>query len=120
MTERLTVEDWKRSEGGKKTNKYGNKKTEYSGRLYDSKKEANRAAELDVLVRGGVVRNWQAQPRFHFQYGGVKICSYVADFRVEYTDGTVDIEDVKGYKTDVYKLKKKMMKAFYGIEIKEL
>jgi hypothetical protein len=49
---------------------------------------------------------------------GVKICSYSADFR--YQDGLeLVVEDVKGYKTPVYNLKKKMMKAFHSIEIFE-
>lgn len=106
--------------GHQRKSKYGNKETDYSGRRYDSKKEAERAAELDVLQRSGVVRNWQAQPKFHFEHNGQKICTYIADFRVEYPDGRVEIEDVKGVKTGVYSIKKKLMKAFYGIEIKEL
>lgn len=73
-----------------------------------------------MLAKAGIVKSWEAQPRFSFELNGVKICTYVADFRVEYKDGTVEIEDVKGYLTDIYKLKKKLMKAFHGIDVKEL
>jgi hypothetical protein len=66
------------------------------------------------------VRKWEAQPRFPIVHEGIKICTYVGDFKVEYPDGRVEIEDTKGMLTPIYKLKKKLVKAFYGIEIKEL
>lgn len=100
--------------------KFGNKKTLYNGRLYSSKKEASRAYELDLLQAGGIIRKWEAQIPFAFQLNGVKICKYICDFRVFYKDGRVEIEDVKGFRTDIYRLKKKLMKAFYEIEIVEI
>lgn len=102
------------------SNKYGAKRTLYNGRWFSSKREADRAGELDLLVRSGYVRSWEAQPKFPIEHNGVKICSYFADFKVEYPDGHIEIEDVKGFKPAVYKLKKKLVKAFYGIDIKEL
>jgi len=107
-------------QGNPRKNKYGNKRTLYSGRTYDSKKEAERAIELDILLRAGKIKGWEAQPSFYFEHDGIKICRYNADFKVENLDGTVDIEDVKGVKTAVYRIKKKMLKAFYGIDVKEL
>lgn len=100
--------------------KYRNKRTLYNGRLFASKKEAERAIELDLLVRSGIVKEWEAQPRFPMEHNGVKICSYVGDFRVIYPDGRIEIEDVKGMKTPMYNLKKKLVRAFYGIDIKEI
>lgn len=104
----------------KKGNKYNNQKTNYNGRQYDSKKEAIRAFELDLMVKAKLVRSWQPQVPFVFVYSGIKICKYIADFSVKYQDGHVEIEDVKGVRTGVYVLKKKLMKAFYGITIKEI
>lgn len=100
--------------------KYSNKKTEYNGIIFDSKKEARRAQELDVLKRVGEITSWSPQPVFKIEHEGVKICVYKADFKVEYPDGRIEYEDIKGFKTPVYNLKKKLVKAFYGIDIKEL
>lgn len=104
----------------KKSSKYKNKITEYSGKQYHSKKEANRAMELDLLSRAGIVRQYETQPKFKIQHNGVSICTYIADFKVEYGDGTIEFEDVKGFKTSIYNLKKKLVQAFYGITIKEI
>lgn len=103
-----------------KPNKYRNVKTVYNGREYHSKKEATRAYELDLLKRAGEITGWSPQPRFRFELHGVKICDYVGDFKVFYKDGREVIEDVKGVLTDVYKIKKKLMKAFYNIDILEI
>lgn len=105
---------------GKNKSKYRNQKVTYNGFEYDSKKEAKRAADLDLLIKAGEVESWERQPSFDFVLNGQKICTYIADFRVTYPDGAVEIEDVKGVKTAVYRIKKKMMKAFYGIDVKEL
>jgi len=43
---------------------------------------------------------------------------YIADF-VYYENGKMVVEDTKGFKTDVYKLKKRLMAELYDIEIKE-
>jgi hypothetical protein len=105
---------------GRKTSKYGNAKTVYNGVRYDSKKEANRASELDLLARAGVIKNWEGQVKLPIQHKGVKICTYIADFKVVYPDAIVEYEDVKGFRTAIYRLKKKLVKAFYNIEIKEI
>lgn len=103
-----------------RSSKYGNRKTVYNGRLYHSKKEAHRAFELDVLVRVGEITSWFPQPVFRISHQGVEICKYIADFKVVYPDGRIEYEDVKGVKTDIYRLKKKLVKAFHSIDIKEL
>lgn len=41
--------------------KYGNIKTEYKGGTFDSKKEARKAQELDLLVKSGELLNWEKQ-----------------------------------------------------------
>lgn len=101
-------------------NKYKNIHTLYNGRLYHSKKEAQRAWELDMLLKASQIESWHAQPKFDFVLNGTKICSYFGDFKVDYRGGHSEIEDVKGVRTDVYKIKKKLMKAFYNIDIKEI
>lgn len=112
--------------------KYGNKKTQVGGITFDSKKEAARYQELVLLERAGEIRNLVLQPAFVLTVNGMKICSYKADFRYDQVqrDGlgmrmmgrgmTNVVEDVKGMKTPVYRLKKKLMKACHGIEIQEV
>lgn len=103
--------------------KYGNKRTEYNGRTYHSKREAEFARQLDLMrfakdPKEKVVRV-KPQPRFPIVVNGKKICTYVSDFEVEYADGRVEVVDVKGYKTNLYKLKKKLVEATYNITIIE-
>jgi len=98
-----------------KRSKYGNVRTEYRGRVYDSKAEARRAAELDKLVPAEIVA-WFPQVTFNLP-GGIR---YRCDFLVILPDGTWRAEDVKGKATDVYKLKRKLFKERYGKEITEV
>ncbi len=97
--------------------KYGNRKTEYAGNVYDSRKEAAYAAELDMLKRAEDpaqrVTEYERQVSFDIIVGKQKICRYVADFVVMYADGRREVVDVKGFKTAIYKLKKKMFEACY-------
>lgn len=96
---------------GEKPNKYRNKRT--NG--YASKREADRAAELDMLQKAGEIAGYAKQVPFLLA-GGIK---YYADFVVLYFDGYYEIEDAKGVRTDVYKLKKRLM-AEKGLKIKEV
>jgi hypothetical protein len=101
--------------------KYGNKKTVIDGITFDSKKEAGRYQELRLLERAGEIAHLELQPRYAIEINGVKVCTYVADFRYTPKGGGKEIiEDVKGMKTPVYNLKKKLMKAVKMIEIREI
>lgn len=94
--------------------KYRARLTEVDEIKFSSAKEAKYYKYLKILKRVGDVKEFQLQPRFElqpsFKYAGVTMrpIYYVADFLVEYTDGSRKVIDVKGYKTDVYKLKKKL------------
>lgn len=105
-------------------NKYRNVKTEYNGRLFHSKKEAEFARIIDSLRRAKRVEDrvfsYECQKSYAIWINGIKICNYIADFVVKYEDGRVEIIDVKGYKTDMYNLKKKMVEAYYGVKIIEI
>lgn len=95
--------------------KYRNQKTELDGVTYDSKKEARRAAELNLMLKNGEIVTLARQVRFRL----VKGVEYVADFAYTTKDGAQIIEDVKGMKTAAYKIKKKLLKEMHGIEIVE-
>lgn len=100
-------------------NKFGNVKTEIDGVVFASKKEAARYRQLSLLLKAKEITNLELQPRFKLIVSGQNICTYVADFQYE-CNGLKVVEDAKGYKTPVYKIKKKLMKAVHGIEVKEV
>jgi len=86
---------------------------------FASRAEANRYSELLLLFRGGVIRNLELQPEFPVMVNGKKVFTYRADFA--YFEGQQRvIEDVKGFRTPVYKLKKKIIEAQYNVTIKEI
>ena len=108
-----------------KRSKYNAKKTTIDGITFDSKKESERYAELKLLERAGEINNLRLQPRFvlqpAFEKNGKRYrkIEYVADFAYEEGGKTV-VEDVKGMKTDVYKIKKKMFEYAYDMELREI
>jgi Protein of unknown function (DUF1064) len=107
----------------KKASKYRNRKAEYNGIQFDSQKEMKRYQELLLLEQAGQIRSIQLQPRYDLVVNGNKIGFYRADFCYEdVATGTLIVEDVKSpaTKTPVYQLKKKLVKAIYGIEIHEV
>lgn len=109
-----------RKPGRKGYRKYRNKPTEVDGILFDSKKEASRYCDLKLLERHGAISNLELQPEYHLKVGDIVVCRYSADFRYfDEQSGRLVVEDVKGQRTDVYKLKKKLMLAVHGIEIYE-
>lgn len=97
-----------------------------NGIKFDSVKEARRYIDLNLLQRAGEIQDLQIQvpfiliPKQKDSKGRViREIKYIADF--VYTErGRLVVEDVKGYRTKEYQLKKKMMKYFHNIEIKEL
>ena len=106
----------------KSRGKYGNCRTKYGDRIYDSAKEARFAAGLDMQMnaRGkDRVVSWEPQVPLPIEINGTKVCKYICDFKVVRANGTVEYVDVKGFKTAMYRLKKKLVRAVYGIEIIE-
>lgn len=98
--------------------KYSAKRTEVDGITFDSKAEAARYQNLRLLERAGLISHLELQVRYDFAINGVKLGYYLCDFRYV-QDGETVVEDVKGMKTPVYRLKAKLMKALYGITVKE-
>ena len=106
--------------GAKPGHKYHAIKTNCGVHDHPSKKEANRCQELRLLERGGEIQELEFQPRFGLRVHGNLICTYVADFRYfDARTGQIVIEDTKGVKTPVYRIKKKLMEALYGAIIAE-
>lgn len=109
----------------RKGSKYHNKKVSVDGILFDSTKEAKRYKELSLLLRAGEIQDLRLQVEYILipnQYIDGKLVEratkYIADFVYTENDKEV-VEDAKGVRTDVYKIKKKLMLSQYGIRIKE-
>lgn len=104
----------------KKKSKYNAKKVTVDGITFDSKKESKRYLELKAMEKVGAIQKLQLQVPFVLieksKYG--RSIKYVADF-VYNKNGSKIVEDVKGVKTPVYKLKKRLMAEKYGIVILE-
>lgn len=102
----------------KKSSKYKNIKTTRllpngESVTFDSKKEALRFDKLLLLAKQGIIKNLVLQPEFEIipsvKHNNKTLCKikYIADFKYEQNNKTI-IEDVKGFKTDVYNLKKRL------------
>ena len=101
--------------------KYGAIRTEIDGHKFASKAEARRYMELKLMQRSGDIAELELQPKFPLVVCGVKVATYIADFRyLVPLSGAVVVEDVKGVKTPTYRLKAKLVKAIYGFKIREV
>ena len=107
-------------------NKYGATRTTVEGRAFDSKREARRYAALRSLERAGAIVRLECQVPYvlhavNLATGELTVTGrYVADFRYQWAaSGLIAVEDAKGFKTPVYKLKKRHVEAEYGITILE-
>lgn len=108
----------------RKRSKFGNIPTVVDGIRFDSKKEAGAFLTLSALQKGGAIRDLETKTpscRYPLRINGVLICTYVADFRYyDVQKQQMVVADAKGFRTPVYKLKKKLMLALYNIVIFEL
>jgi len=104
--------------------KYHSKKVVVNNITFDSKKEAKRYLQLKEMLDSGIITDLKLQvsfvlvPAFNIGKKRYRKMEYIADF-VYTKDGQLIVEDTKGYKTEVYKIKKKLMAYIYQIEIKE-
>jgi hypothetical protein len=107
-----------------KKSKLGNKKVEIGDQKFRSKREANRWLDLMALVKSGRVENLRREVPFVLA-PAIKIngrtkpaLRYYADF-VYLLDGAEIVEDCKGWRTDVYRIKRHLMATVHGITILE-
>lgn len=113
---------------GRKRSKYGNKKVEADGQVFDSKKEYSRYCVLKLMEKSGRISGLQRQVKYLLipsQKGEIrneKPCNYKADF-VYIMDGKTVVEDVKSEatrKNKDYIIKRKLMRYIHGIEVNEV
>ena len=106
-----------------KDSKFGAIPTETAdGQIFQSTLEATYYNRMWVLQKAGEVQTIERQVRYEFIVNGVLVGTYLLDFRVTYTNGTIEHVDCKSQptKTALYMIKKALMMALYKIEIKEV
>ena len=112
---RLSSEQLKKLGIEQPKNKYNARKTVVDGITFDSKKEAKKYQELNLLLRAGEIVEIHLQPEFElipdFEYQGKKIrgVKYTADFMVYWKNGKIQIIETKGCKTRDYVIRKKLL-----------
>lgn len=101
-------------------NKFKARKTVVDNITFASAKEARRYGELKLLERAGQIRNLELQPVFPLLVNGAQVAKYIGDFAYFEKDARV-VEDTKGFRTPVYRLKRKMLlAAFPGLDHREV
>lgn len=109
----------------KKASKYRNKGVRIDDHYFHSTAESVRYVQLKQLVADGVIEDLELQPQFPIIVNNIRCTKYIADFRYRVIDERgatirVVVEDVKGFVTDIYKLKKQFVHAAYDFEIQEI
>ena len=118
--------------------KYHSRRVRLGSETFDSRKEARRWKELLLLQKAGKIADLRRQVKFVLipaqrgpdttgPRGGKKPgplleheCAYIADYvYVDTATGKTVVEDVKGYRTADYIIKRKLLLERYGIQIKE-
>ena len=125
--EYMSLEEYKQLQQ-KGNSKYKNKKMIIDNIEFDSNKEGFRYIDLRLLERQGLIKDlrrqvsFELQPRYKKNNKIIRGIYYIADFvYIESKTGKVIVEDTKGYRTEVYKLKKKIFEYKYPkLEIKEV
>jgi len=105
-----------------KRRKYGNQPTVCDGEKFDSKREARRWNELQMLLAAGDISDLRRQVRYELvpKSEHSRGVAYVADFVYRTRYGVEVVEDAKGVRTQVYVIKKKLMYYVHGINITEV
>lgn len=99
--------------------KYRNTPVAQDGKQFDSKLEARRYGELELLVKAGAITDLRFHTHWDLHVNNIDIGYYESDF--DYLEGGQRvIEDAKGMLTPLYRWKKRHVLAEYGIEIREI
>lgn len=106
---------------GTAQSKWKNRKTVVDGITFDSAKEARQWRLLKQIESLGEITKLRRQVAYKLEVNGVFVCAYRADFVYwDVREQREVVADAKGFRTPEYKLKRKLMKAIHGIEIKEM
>lgn len=113
--------------GQRRYSKYRNEKVYLDGVKFDSNRECQRYIELKTMQKSGLIKNLELQKTFVLQEGysinghKVRPITYKADFvYFDVKSHKIVVEDVKGMRTDVYKIKKKLFEYKFRMPIVEI
>lgn len=107
----------------RRRSKYQNQRINVDGHTFDSKAEARYYNELKLRKRANDIKDFTLQPRFRLLEGFTKHdkrhspIDYVADFQIVHNDGSVEVVDVKGMQTQVFKIKEKLFHNKYSFKL---
>lgn len=101
-----------------KSNKYGAKRTEFNGKIYDSKFEAQTAHSLELRKRAGDIKDYDIQflvDVWVYREDGEKAfrVKHKVDFRIHHNDGSFELYEAKGIETDDYKWRRKFVENVF-------
>jgi hypothetical protein len=91
--------------------KYKNQLAQIGSTIYDSKKEARYAEQLHLRKLAGEIIEIIPQYCLRLDVNGEHICKYYMDFKLIMSDGSIEYHEVKGFETDVWRIKWKLAKA---------
>jgi hypothetical protein len=115
----MTIEDYRKLTG-QREHKYHAKACVIDGISFPSKREGQRYRELRLMEKGGIISDLKCQVPYDLEVNGIHVTRYIADFTYHHVEQKRNfVEDAKGFKTDVYRLKVRLMKAVFGIDILE-
>lgn len=103
---------------GSTANKYGAKRTEFNGKIYDSKFEASVASELETRKLAKDIKDYETQYRVdipvHREDGlyGYTI-RHKVDFRIHHNDGSFELYEAKGVETTDYKHRRRALEELW-------
>lgn len=103
--------------------KYGNIPQRVDGIFFQSKKEARHYKVLKAMQQAGIISDLEMQPVYRIEIDGRLICKVIPDFRYyDHERNCEVVEDVKSRatRTQLYLLKKKLLKAVLDVEVEEI
>lgn len=80
----------------------------------DSKFEAGKAAELELMKQAGEIKDFKEQVVLELAVNNYIVCTYKIDFVIEHSDGITEYLETKGWADKYWKLKWKLFEAIYS------
>lgn len=110
-----------------KPSKFGNVKVVTNGDKFDSKRESKKYQELVLRRNAGDITALELKPKYELipskrRADGTleRACAYIADWRFIDSEGALHVQDAKGFRTDSYIIKRKLMFMIHNIEVEEV
>ena len=94
--------------------KYGNKTCKcINGHIHDSRGEASYCDQLHFMKKAGEIKDYKIQVKYTFYVNDKKICNHYVDFEVITKNDILEVHEYKGFRNNVWNIKKKLFEACY-------